>query len=173
MTGEGDDDLWEKVTKGITKLPASKTVRPAIPASRFPFTPSKKESVFSPPSSWLQGAPLSAETPSSHIDAGTAEKLKRGKFPIEARLDLHGYTALQAHEMLQQFILSCFERGKRSVLVITGKGLRPDGTRGVIRESVPRWLNEPEMRQRIVAFRYAKLKDGGEGALYVLLRRKR
>ncbi|MGY9015413.1 MAG: Smr/MutS family protein, partial [Rhodospirillales bacterium] len=60
---------------------------------------------------------------------------------------------------------------RRMVLVITGKGLRPDGTTGVLRTAVPRWLNESPNRERILGFSYAAPKDGGEGALYVRLKK--
>jgi len=59
------------------------------------------------------------------------------------------------------------------VLVITGKGLKPDGTLGVLRHGVPHWLNLPPNRERVLAFCHATPADGGEGALYVLLRRPR
>lgn len=169
---EGDDHgSWENLIKGLKKLPKKPTAA-APPPPRLPFRHPRKETPFSPPSSWINASPLTVGA-TVNIDKSTSEKLKRGKFEIEGRLDLHGYTADAAHQTLQQFIFRAFDQGKRCVLIITGKGLRPDGTKGIIRENVPRWLNEPEMRQRILVFRYAKVTDGGEGALYVLLRRQR
>jgi DNA-nicking Smr family endonuclease len=58
------------------------------------------------------------------------------------------------------------------VIVVTGKGLKADGG-GVLRANVPRWLNEPDLRARVLAFAHARPKDGGEGALYVLLKKRR
>ena len=63
--------------------------------------------------------------------------------------------------------------GKRCVLVITGKGLKSDGSIGVLRENIPDWLNERRNRGLIIAFSHAVQKDGGEGAFYVMLKRKR
>lgn len=105
------------------------------------------------------------------LDRANADRLRQGEKPIEARLDLHGLTQDAAHAALARFIGSCWERGLRCVLVITGKGNR-DGS-GVLRAQVPRWLNEAAFRPRILAFTHAKPKDGGEGALYVLLKRRR
>ncbi len=88
-------------------------------------------------------------------------------------MDLHGMTQEQAHRALNAFIEGSFRAAKRCVLVITGKGLKPDGSVGVLRSAVPRWLNQPPNRERVLAFSYAIPRDGGEGALYVMLKRKR
>jgi DNA-nicking Smr family endonuclease len=107
------------------------------------------------------------------IDKSTAKKLKKGGQRIEARIDLHGMTQVEAHRALDSFIDGAYHAAKRHVLVITGKGLKPDGTVGVIRAAVPRWLNEQPNRARVLAFTHAIPKDGGEGALYIMLKRKR
>jgi len=107
------------------------------------------------------------------IDKSTATRLKKGRQPIEARLDLHGMTQAEAHPALDRFIENSYRAGRRGVLVITGKGTKPDGTVGVLRQAVPRWLNLPANRACILAFSHATAKDGGEGALYVLLKRRR
>ncbi len=91
--------------------------------------------------------------------------------PIDGRLDLHGMTQDAAHRALVSFLGEAQGAAKRCVIVITGKGLGADGSVGVLREAVPRWLNEPELRGRILTFSHAQPKDGGTGALYVLLRR--
>ncbi len=98
--------------------------------------------------------------------------MKRGRLPVEATLDLHGHTQDEAHAALGAFLAAAEARALRCVLVITGKGLTKV-TGGVLRNQVPRWLNEPANRARILAFDYAQPKHGGLGALYVLMRRKR
>jgi len=103
-------------------------------------------------------------------DKANAERLKRGKHPVEARLDLHGMTQDQAHRALASFIRGARVAGKRCVLVITGRG-RLGG--GVLRAAVPRWLDEPEFRPHLLAIATAQPRDGGAGALYVMLRRTR
>ncbi|MCZ6606432.1 MAG: Smr/MutS family protein, partial [Alphaproteobacteria bacterium] len=107
------------------------------------------------------------------VDKRTAKRLKRGPLAVEARMDLHGLTQEEAHRALSAFVQGSQAAGRRGVLVITGKGLRPDGTTGVLRAAVPRWLNQPDLRERIVAFTHATPRDGGDGALYLLLKRKR
>jgi DNA-nicking Smr family endonuclease len=98
--------------------------------------------------------------------------LKRGKHRIEARLDLHGMTQIEAHRALLWFIRMARADGKRCVLVITGRG-SPTGPNGggVLKAAVPRWFEEPEFRPHLLAISPAQPRDGGAGALYVMLRR--
>ena len=86
---------------------------------------------------------------------------------IEARLDLHGHTRESAHRALSGFLAAAWESGRRTVLIVTGKG------QGILKDAVPRWLNESPNRGRILLVAQAQPKDGGGGALYVLLRRRR
>jgi len=122
-------------------------------------------------------APASPPAPLSHgsrdgLDRRKAERLSRGKLPIEATLDLHGLRQAEAHRRLEHFLADCQAAGKRCVLVVTGKGLHKEEG-GVLRSAVPRWLNEMPNRSRVLSFDYAQQKHGGTGALYILLRRRR
>jgi DNA-nicking Smr family endonuclease len=113
------------------------------------------------------------------FDRKAARRLRQGQIEIEARIDLHGMRQHEAHGALRRFLLSCFGRGVRWVLVITGKG-GPRKTqddegwslpeRGVLRKNVPLWLAEPELRAIVVSFTTAAVPHGGEGALYIQLR---
>lgn len=96
----------------------------------------------------------------------------RGKEAIDARLDLHGLTQAQAHAALMHFLRDASARSARFVLVITGKGSR-DGERGVLKRQVPQWLAAPEFRNFVIGYEDASLRHGGEGALYIRLRRLR
>jgi DNA-nicking Smr family endonuclease len=106
------------------------------------------------------------------IDRANAERLKRGHHRIEARLDLHGMTQSEAHRVLAEFVHASSAAGCRCVLVITGRGLGPDGP-GVLKSAVPRWLEQPGLRRQILAIAPAQPRHGGAGALYLLLRRRR
>lgn len=105
-------------------------------------------------------------------DRRTADKLKKGRMDIDARLDLHGSTLSQAHSRLYGFITSVQASGARCVLVVTGKGRSTLGEIGKLKAAVPRWLNEPAFRPYVLSLTYAQQKDGGDGALYILLRKK-
>jgi DNA-nicking Smr family endonuclease len=109
---------------------------------------------------------------SGDVDGRTLDKLRRGKLRPQARLDLHGMTQDQAHTALVSFMANAQADGKRCVIVITGRG-RISGGGGVLRNETPRWLNSPAVRSRVLAFATAQPRDGGSGALYVLLRRVR
>ena len=126
------------------------------------------------------------------LDRRTAQRLTRGQLPIEARLDLHGMRQTEAHTALNRFIAQSYGSGKRCVLVITGKGKKkfnlgrfyhddPDdhftgehtSRPGVLRENVPQWLSRPPNSHLVLRTAPARPKDGGDGALYVYLRRKK
>ena len=126
------------------------------------------------------------------FDRKSARRIRTGAIEIDARIDLHGMHQAEAHAALRRFLLSGYRKGARWVLVITGKGaprttgwfaretnaanaflpghLR-DEPKGVLRRNVPRWLAEPELRAIVVSFTEAAIQHGGEGALYVHLRR--
>lgn len=105
------------------------------------------------------------------VDKRTAQRLSRGKMAIEGTLDLHGMNQQEARTALARFIKGSYERGRRCVLVITGKGNQDKP--GVLRERVPEWLNEAPLGELILKTAQAKQQDGGLGAIYVLLRRSR
>jgi DNA-nicking Smr family endonuclease len=98
-------------------------------------------------------------------------RLRRGLLPIDARIDLHGYSAREARTQLELFLRTMRVRGERCVLVIHGKGAHsPDGT-GVLRGEIAAWLSQSATSEHVAAFATATGGDGGEGAVYVLLRR--
>lgn len=115
---------------------------------------------------------------SNETDRKTAQKLKRGQIKIESRLDLHGMSKSLAYASLKNFIENAYKNNLKCVLVITGKGTPRHGnipladqTHGILKTSVPHWLQEADFRSYVLKFEIAKPKDGGEGALYILLRR--
>ncbi len=122
-------------------------------------------------------------TPPLHaLDRRQTRQIATGKTGIDARLDLHGMRQAEAHAALKTFLLSAQARGCRTVLIITGKGGRskpsPDhdfarDETGVLRRAVPRWLGEPEFARLVYACGPSDARHGGDGALYVLLRRRR
>ena len=100
-------------------------------------------------------------------------RVARGKEAIDGRLDLHGLTQSEAHTALLRFLRAATARDARLVLVITGKGGRGDVERGVLKRQAPQWLNLPEFRSLIIGFEQAHVAHGGEGALYIRVRRTR
>jgi len=121
----------------------------------------------------IERAPAPPPSLDPGLDRRTSQRLKRGQLLPEDRLDLHGMTQARAHGALQGFLARSQQGGLRCVLVITGKGFQRTGEPGILRASVPRWLDEPPNRGRVLGFASAQPKDGGEGALYIMLRRLR
>jgi DNA-nicking Smr family endonuclease len=106
------------------------------------------------------------------------QRVARGRDAIDARIDLHGMTQSEAHDALRRFLRGAQANGAKIALVVTGKGTRSaarDGgsERGVLKRQVPMWLALPEFRPFIVGFDDAHVSHGGQGALYVRLRRRR
>jgi len=104
------------------------------------------------------------------VDAATAKRVKRGAYPIAYRLDLHGMHRSQAYDALREALETAYHGGERCLLVITGKGR--EGA-GVLREELPRWLDDPAVSRYVLAYDVAQVKHGGQGAFYVLVKRKR
>jgi DNA-nicking Smr family endonuclease len=100
-------------------------------------------------------------------------RLSKRRSEIDARLDLHGMTQFRAHRALLGFLQRAHHDGLTFVLVITGKGIAGNTERGVLRRQVPQWLALPEFRALVVGFEEAHIGHGGEGALYVRIRRAR
>lgn len=115
----------------------------------------------------------------SGINGGTQDRLRKGLVPPDAHIDLHGMTQAVAHRTLVSWLSAAHRRGHRLVVVVTGKGNpRNDenapwmaSPHGVLKQMVPRWLNEPELAALIADVRPAHVKHGGGGALYVYLRK--
>lgn len=104
------------------------------------------------------------------IDNPTVRKLSKGRLPIEARIDLHGMTQVQAHRTLLNFVQDAYSSSLRIVLVITGKGRINEG---ILRNGVPNWLREDAFSTYVSGFRSAHTSHGGSGALYVRIRKNK
>ena len=108
--------------------------------------------------------------PPAAIDAALHRRITRGRDAIAARIDLHGMTQDIARATLTAFVRRAVDNGWRAILVITGKGVGGDG---VLKRRVPDWLAEAPIRDCVAGVSEAHRRHGGEGALYVALKRKR
>ena len=170
---EEERALWESVAKQIKPLRKKpRALRPAIAqhdlAAKPAATP-RPVPQAAPPKPSKPAAP-----PLAPLGRRERARLSRGKSEIEARLDLHGMTQTRAHRALFGFLQRAHHEGLTFVLVITGKGkVGAEAERGVLRRQVPQWLGLPEFRALVVGFEEAHIGHGGEGALYVRIRRSR
>jgi len=171
--------LWTTVTKAIKPLRANPQVAQHADAegnaaadvlnrALKPTRPAKLVAKAAPAAA-LPKQP--APPPLAPLGRRMRARVARGKQAIDGRLDLHGLTQSEAHSALLHFLRNAIARDARLVLVITGKGR--GGEPGVLRRHVPQWLGLPEFRSLVIGFEDAHIAHGGEGALYVRLRRAR
>ena len=169
--GADDLDVWRRMTRSVRPLPGRRPAPSAPPAPQKPAAEPEREE---PPPSRAGPAPA-VRTAAGGIDRRTARRIRRGALPVEARIDLHGLTREEAFRRLTRFIAESQASGRRLVLVVTGKGRRSeDGmAAGVIRRETPLWLARPPNAARVLDTAPAQPRHGGEGALYVYLRKQR
>lgn len=176
-----DDDhrIWARVTGTVTPPRARKAVRIAIDApdapppppavaakGARPVRPTPPKSPTPPPS--VPPRPPSLRVPDV-LEPRRQRRLSRERDPIEASLDLHGFGRFEAEDVLRAFLSSAQARGLRAVLVVTGQGRRGGG---VIRASIVEWLHAPALRAVVSGFASAHRRHGGDGAIYVTLKRR-
>ena len=175
-----DVRLWSLVTatvrphRGRTPPTVAATPDPAPPV-RPGATPVKarpKDTAPPPPSqapvAARPRAPATLPSP-DEIEPRRKRRISMAREPIAGRLDLHGLTQDEARLAVIAFIRSEHANGARAVLIITGKGAMGDG---VLRRRTPEWLAEPSVRPLIAGLSSAERHHGGEGALYVTLKRQ-
>lgn len=148
-------------------FPPAPDPRPAAPAPRI------RLDLVPPVGERLAAEPL-------RMDPGLHRAMTRGKLDPDARIDLHGMTLAQAHSALTGFLLGAFARGNRLVLVITGKGRKADdhaaplpARHGVLKHEVPGWLRSGTLAPLVLQVREAHRTQGGAGAYYVYLKKRR
>jgi DNA-nicking Smr family endonuclease len=171
---EEERALWESVAKQVKPLRkrhrAAKPPDAEVSVAPKPVASPKPQA---PPKIFTAAKP--EPPPLAPIGRRERSHLSRGRTEIDARLDLHGMTQTRAHHRLFTFLQRAHSDGLTFVLVITGKGKvgGAESERGVLRRQVPLWLSLPEFRTMVVGFEEAHIGHGGEGALYVRVRRSR
>jgi len=170
---EDEEALWTGVARSITPLQGR----------RRAAKPNDKAAGKGPAAAAPRHAPCAEPAPEKKppqplvpLGRRFKQRVARGREAIDARLDLHGFTQAEAHTALLRFLQRAQADGGRVVLVVTGKGTgkgRDERERGVLKRQVPLWLSLPQFRPLVVGFEDAHVGHGGEGALYVRLRRLR
>lgn len=205
LLDEIDAELWAHVTRHVMPLPRAGRVRrpqslddasavsaaPVLPGmngahQERPSQPQPARRVWRPLTTTPTPRPAPSATPAvGDFDRKRAKRIAAGAIAIDGRIDLHGLRESEAHVRLIGFLRRAHADGRRTVLVITGKGRDSDdpyapfdpgadrAPRGVLKRNVPRWLCEPDLAAIVVSFTPAHTRHGGDGALYVHLRRLR
>ena len=163
--------LWHRITRSVAPL-RRKAVEPAEATSTTGKT-TAAPTVRAQAPVRIPAPPTKPAPSVEPLDRKLKRRLARGNVEIDGRLDLHGKTQSQAHAALLRFLRKAQHDDARFVLVITGKGTREaGGERGVLKRQVPLWLRLPEFRGYVAGLEDAHIGHGGEGALYVKIRRR-
>jgi DNA-nicking Smr family endonuclease len=165
--GLSDDELevWATVTRSIKPLKKPRRVAKAEPEPagsprKVKASPAAVKPVAAPVKRAAEGSGVAS------LSRREKQRVSRGHDRIDARLDLHGHTQSEAHAALLRFLRRASGSEMKLVLVITGKS-------GVLRQQVPMWLATPEFRALVISTSAAAINHGGEGALYIRVRRAR
>ncbi|HAX91425.1 MAG TPA: hypothetical protein DCY07_04360 [Rhodospirillaceae bacterium] len=197
MSADDDQDIWNMYARGVKKLgekeetkeappPKSKNIEPPPEKKETateeraaeekmetllaaPRAPSFVPAPAAPSCLYVPPAPPSCPWKKEPLDLRVERNMSLGDVVIEAKLDLHGQTEASAYEAFKDYVETQSKRGKRMLLVITGKGA--DGA-SVLRANLPRWCDVPPFDSLVLAVRTAAQHHGGDGAYYVLLRKR-
>lgn len=178
-----DWHLWAEVARTVDPL-RPKRLRPLLGMADIPLpvpdaAPAKPRRIpHLPMPSYQSDGQSRHEPPGRVIEPRMRRRLGRGQIEIDGTIDLHGMRQAEAHSALTRFIHARSARGDRTLLVITGKGLKKlngDAAtiveRGILRSMLPIWLGEPDIAPLVAGWDVAAQGHGGEGAYYVRLRR--
>ncbi len=176
---DDENRLWQKVTENITRLDSNQAARPLVRKSAY-VKPRPCSGDFRRD----RTAPAMPLADNSFVlkdaDHNWQRKLRRGRIKPDGKIDLHGLSQDRAYDALNRYIDTAHKNGKRFILVVTGKGGMKSGCDpmsryeyGILKTNVPRWLSRGELAKRIVSYYTANEEHGGDGALYVILKRWR
>ncbi|KEQ51717.1 Smr/MutS family protein [Sphingobium chlorophenolicum] len=164
--------LWTALTRSVRPLrPGART--PVLPA--VPVKATDVKGLTLPSIQAAAAAP--ARTPATILDSGWERRIRSGNLAPDMTIDLHGHSLAAAHARLNQALAAAWARDARTMLVITGKPPKTASVggsrRGAIRGEIGHWLETGSHADRIASVRVAHPRHGGDGALYVILRRKK
>jgi DNA-nicking Smr family endonuclease len=188
--GADEADLWSHTARTVEpvklkpRVPSTETPQQKRAAPPTKARPKAEDNAAKPahaptPKSPVRSAPKAP--PLADLDRRKVRQIASGKVAIDAKIDLHGARQRDARTRLRGFLIEAQARGCRTVLVVTGKGaseapdrlgaLMGEAQRGVLRQNVPHWLSEPDLRAMVLGYTQAAPNHGGAGALYVQLRK--
>jgi len=164
-----DAELFRQALDGVVPLAPSNRASPSAPPRRSPVFRTSASRLPVTDTLSDHGA---SDTPLTEflrdgMSRMTLRKLRRGQFPLQDSLDLHGLTSDEARLLLLEFLRDATQRGLRCVCVIHGKGWHTDGGEGILKTRVRHWLTQCA---EVLAFSEAPPNAGGGGAVFLLLR---
>lgn len=179
MTNEEDTKFWLETLENVTPIKRPEIVPESIAVERKNNVSLEPKKEYLSKQDYSKNSKFLDDNEFGGIDNSTLTKFKREEFKVEAVLDLHGMTENKAFEEVENFVAKCYNRGLRCIIIVTGKGLKHSededifAEKGILRKSVPQWLNMPHLRAAILIYKHPSAKLGGGGSLYILLRRNK
>ena len=164
---EEDNEIWELATKSVKRYRFSK-ISDSKPVSSLPIKKPKPTPHHFVPTRKVEHKKDIIAGERNYLDQNSFDRIRKGKFKIDAKIDLHGLKLDDARDALFNFLNLSAAAGKRNLLVVTGKG---NLGQGKIKTSLENWLNFPEIKTLILTFSPAKIEHGGDGAFYIVLRK--
>lgn len=173
--------LWQSLTRSVRALHRDAPARARPPVSIEPDAeaapaPLRVKGRVPPPRPLPPVPAAPRREPVAQLDSGWEKRIRSGSLQPERSVDLHGHSVAAAHGVLDSALTQALRDGARVLLVVTGKPrpgrLAPEG-RGAIRAEIGHWLDRSPHADRIASVRVAHPRHGGDGALYIILRRNR
>ncbi|MAW99090.1 MAG: DNA mismatch repair protein MutS [Sphingomonas sp.] len=174
--------IWARVKATVRPLrrdspPRPQPVAPPVDVRAAPTPPPKKRAGRVPPVQHKAEPRAMVRAMSNTLDAGWDRRIGKGQIIPDSSIDLHGHSLASAHATLERGLAGAVARGDRVLLIVTGKPPRPGVerpfARGAIRAAVHDWLAISPHSGHIAAVRGAHPRHGGQGAIYIVLRRNR
>lgn len=182
-TSQGDGNLFLEAMSGVTPLQGTRkkiTRNPGDHISPPHPAPDDKREGMARLHDLVKGAiELDITMTDEYIEGAIKginrklmKTLKKGQFPVQDHIDLHGLTRKEAEIRVRDFLLQSSRRGFRCVLIVHGRGLNSQDSLAVLKANLPAWLTSGPAKKIVLAFATARPYDGGAGAVYVLLRKR-
>jgi DNA-nicking Smr family endonuclease len=178
-TSVSDNELFEQFMQDVTPLGWSNIASKSVPIE-IPNPQESEDEGLQLLTDFVKGrVPIDVVVSGEYVEGAPdprgrlwLESLRSGQFAVQAHLDLHGLGILDARGQFEKFIRNCLWQALGCVRIVHGRGQHSFDGHPLLKEHLQRWLCSRRMSRHIVAFTSARLRDGGGGALYVLLKRK-
>jgi DNA-nicking Smr family endonuclease len=180
---ETEEDLFQRAMKNVVPLKGNRNKILRSPVSKEkPHDESSDQSakardylshLVKEPAAWdISFSDEYMEGAVSGVGPKIMRRLRRGEFSIQDYVDLHGLTKKEAESVVNNFIIKCYQKDLRCVLIVHGRGLGSADHQPAIKTELPVWFRRGALKRIILAFATARPYDGGAGAVYVLLRKR-
>ena len=175
-----DNELFEQSMEDVKPLGWSNISSPGLIPIEIPNPQESEDEGFQLLIDFVNGrVPIDVVVSGEYVEGAPdprgkrwLESLRTGHFAVQAHLDLHGLGILDARDQFEKFIRNCLWQTYGCVRIVHGRGQHSDDGHPLLKEHLQKWLCSRRMSRHILAYTSARLRDGGGGALYVLLKRK-